>query len=133
MSLDVGFIDNIPNNAYNKTMKKYLELQAPNPIMVNGRMENYIPDHEYIGVTRGGKLGKKKPSKQWAPYESKFRKPVTLTSTAFEKLTYSPMAKVLHYKFRNGDVTYTRPMVRDLWNMFATSSSLGKFYNRFLK
>ena len=37
MSLDVGFMRNIRNNSYNKTMRRYLMLQEPNPQLINGR------------------------------------------------------------------------------------------------
>lgn len=130
MSLDVGFMRNIRNNSYNKTMRKYLMLQEPNPQLINGKMQPYIPSTPW---SKTGKPPYRQPAKEWAPYESEFRKPVYPTSTAFERLVYNPMMKTLNYKFRNGQKTYSRPMSRDLWNDFITSSSLGKYYNNTLK
>lgn len=130
MSLDVGFMRNIRNNSYNKTMRKYLMLQEPNPQLINGKMQPYIPATPW---SKTGKPPYRQPAKEWAPYESEFRKPVYPTSTAFERLVYNPMMKTLNYKFRNGQKTYSRPMSRDLWNDFITSSSLGKYYNNALK
>lgn len=130
MSLDVGFMRNIRNNAYNKTMRRYLMLQEPNPQLINGRLQPYVPATPWSAT---GKPPYRQPAKEWAPYESEFRKPVYPTSTAFERLVYNPMMKTLNYKFRNGQKTYSRPMSRDLWNDFITSSSLGKYYNNTLK
>ena len=133
MSLDVGFMRNIRNNSYNKTMKRYLMLQAPGKYLVNGKVESYIPSTPYLTTSKTGKPTKHLPCPEWAPYESEFRKSVYPTSTAFERIVYNPMMKSLNYKFRNGSKTYSRPMSRDLWNDFITSSSLGKYYNNTLK
>ena len=133
MSLDVGFMRNIRNNSYNKTMRRYLMLQEPGAHMVNGKVQPYIPSYPYQGFSRTGRPTIKQPVPEWAPYESSFRKPVYPTSTAFERIIYNPMMKTMNYKFRGGLKTYSRPMTRDLWNMFITSSSLGRFYNNTLK
>lgn len=129
--LSVGQILNRPNNAYERAMYKYLQLQDPKPQMINGLSGLYIPAKPWS--TTGKPPKNRKPSEQWAPYETKFRAPVKVTSTAFETIRFDAYSKMMQYKFRKNYRVYSRPMSRDLWNMFITSSSLGKFYNRYMR
>lgn len=72
MSLDVGFMRNIRNNAYNKTMRKYLMLQEPNPQLINGKIQPYVPS------TRWSATGK-------PPYKNNLQKSGLLMKANFVK------------------------------------------------
>ena len=133
MSLQLLSIPNDPDNAYNRTKTRYLKLQKPGRYMVNGKRELYIPNTPYQTFSKTGKPTIHQPCPEWAPDETEFRDSVFPTSTAFSKIIYDPFNKVMRYGFKNGKKTYARKMTRDLWNMFITSSSLGKFYNSTLK
>lgn len=153
-------LDNQRDNAViraNSKLKPFLKVQLPHSVMVNGKVEQYSPDHPYSGMDleelealniREGQPGgaidpnkvMKQPDPEWSPYDAELRKfgdnaqgTAKPTSSALQTILYDPRANIVHYNFRNGTKTYHSIMSNNLFNQWITAPSIGKFWNKYLR
>lgn len=148
--------DNAVINA-NRKLAPFLRVQIPHSVVVNGKVEQYSPNHPYSGMDletvesmniQEGKLGGsidpnsvvKQPDPEWSPYDSELRKfgdnaqgEAKPTSSALQTILYDPKMNVVHYNFRGGSKTYHSIMSNNLFNQWITAPSIGKFWNKYLR
>jgi hypothetical protein len=141
----------------NRKLAPFLKVQLPHSVMVNGKVEQYSPNHPYTGMDletieamniKEGKLGGsidpnnvlKQPDPEWSPNDSEIRKfgdnaqgNAKPTSSALQTILYDPKLNIVHYNFRGGSKTYHSIMSNSLFNQWITSPSIGKFWNKYLR